>query len=248
MDSDFSRRSFLKKITLVTAGGALATTASDAQPVGKILSTAFAGVPLTDQNGKPFNPAEAFRSGHCLVLFGYNDCAICGGTPGKPGIMDAVATIQRELLRQGKEVPIVVVSAMPADDRASMESYVTSLYAKGMKQYADELVPSNPDERRKVANKLYLEAKDKPQEGRLIHLVCPPTSKDTQNIEERMGLIINRNDPRQHSSFITIFENGKSVKAFRSIPGHMDKDPATHPARLAQAIAAEIPARPRRGL
>jgi cytochrome oxidase Cu insertion factor (SCO1/SenC/PrrC family) len=183
---------------------------SDAK--GKSLEEIFANTPLTDQHGKNFDPAELFKDGHAIVLFGYGGCPMC------QKITDTVVTLQNEMEKNGKHVPIVVVSVQPETDRDQMKDYVGKYYFKGMKQFPDEVLPKDKETWQDFGEKAFEDAKDKPQAGRILHVVCPPSDVAAQEIERRLKFIINENDPQQHSSFITLFDEGKVVKDYRGLP------------------------------
>lgn len=200
-----------------------------AQPAN--IADIFRNMRMTDQYGQAFDPVSLGK-GPALVLFGYGGCPMC------QKITQSVAVIQEEMEKQGRRVPIVVVSVQPEDDRDNMEYYLSGFYSKGVKQFSNETLPI------KDVQQAYHTGKNRPQGERLLHVVCPPTAQDAQNLERAMGLIINQNHPKQHSSFITLFHNGTAVRSYRGLPPHgqesNDAEVMVHAANLAPAVAMDI--------
>lgn len=215
----------------------------------KTLAKVFEGITLTDQYGKEFKPAELFKDKQCIVLFGYGGCPMC------EKISDTVAAVQQELIRQGKNVPIVVVSVQPEQDSYReeqrdaagrvtqsnpMRRYVASYYVEGVRQFQDEVLPDDEQKRREAGERSYDGAKDKPQGDRILHVVCPPKAEDAQEIERRIGLIFNENDPKVHSSFLTLFDKGVATKHYRGLPSHRETDEAKYAATLARQVSEDV--------
>ncbi len=168
-----------------------------------------------------------------MVLFGYGGCPMC------QRITDSVARIQQELAKEGKDIPFVVVSVQPEADRADLKSYIGSYYYKGVKQFKDETLPSDLDKCREMGEISYEQARTKPQGSRILHVVCPPTQEKAQELQQRIGLMINPRDPKQHSSFITLFDKGKAVKAYRGLSGGGD-DTGKYHTELAATVVADV--------
>ena len=219
-------------LVLANMGGNVVMADDEKQP--KTLAEVFKDIPLTDQLGKEFKPAELFKDTQCLVLFGYGGCPLC------QEISNTVAAVQQELIRQGKTVPIVVVSVQPEKDKDGMKAYVGSYYVKGVRQFQEELLPKDEEKRRAIGEKSFDDAKDKPQLGRILHVVCPPSAKDAQEAERRIGLIFNQNDPKSHSSFLTLFDKGVAAKSYRGLPPHKEPEPEKYAGNIAKAVAADI--------
>jgi len=209
-------------------------TQTPGQVSGRKLGNVTDGITLTDQHGKAFNMAELLGKGPCLVVFGYGGCPMC------QRITDSVAAIQSEMIGQKRKLPIVVISVQPEQDRGddAMKTYTASYYEKGVRQFADETLPDGAARRREAGERAFTAAKGKKQEDRILHIVCPPTAKDAQTLEQRIGLLINVKDAKQHSAFITLFNNGQVVKGFRALDREQNA-PAAFTRALAKTVAAE---------
>lgn len=201
----------------------------------KKISSIFRGIPLTDQHGKPFQPSELFKEGPCLILFGYGGCPMC------TNISVTVAAIQQELLSQGKKVPIVTISVQPETDRNNMRYYIGSYYVMKVKQFPTETLSADNAMRRQQGEQSFQAAQQRPQGDRILHVVNPPSAKDAQELERRMGLIINPNNPIEHSSFISYCDKGELVGHFRGLPPpHSMQNIELFAQDMAKVVAAQI--------
>jgi|GEM_PF-3499372 len=228
-----SRRDAIKRTVQLAAGVAAFGWTGNAQAQNArqpAIGTIFPGdLKLTDQHGKEFRPAELFGDKPAIVLFGYGGCPRC------QLITDTVATIQQRLEKDGKHVPIVVISVQPEEDRNNMKDYIGSYYAKGIKQFSGETLPADEEGRVKLGEQSFEAARDKPQSERIFHLVCPPTAKDAQKLQEALGLINNPNNAKDHSAFITLFKDGVKSSQYRGLP-------VQNAAMIADKFAKDIPA------
>ncbi len=216
-DTRTSRRDFLRTASGAALAAALGACGGEPQepvkpkpkPATKKESI-FSGIALTDQHGKPFDPAQLEQA---LVLFGYGGCPMC------QNISDSVAAIQDKLLAEGKQVPIVVVSVQPEEDKKDLKTYVASYYVKGVKQFASEKLPPADDARRLMGEKAFDAAEKLPQRDRILHVVCPPDSDAAKMLQtQRMGYAQNPKNPESHTPYITLVKQGVVVKNIRALP------------------------------
>lgn len=173
------------------------------------LEQMFAGMELKDQYNQPMDPA-LFSKGDVAIIFGFRGCKMCMGSETKPGIADTVAAMQHELLRQGKNIPIVVISVTPEEDRTKeqRQAYVTSYNKKGVKSSAEQNLSVDDD----ALDTAYLAGASKKQEERLLHIIYPPNEKAAENLQSKMGLLQDPNKAEQHSAIITLFVDGVQQK------------------------------------
>lgn len=244
-----NRRDFLRQTAAAVATAAAATTpwtakveAKPATPVrGGDLAKAFDGIHLTDQYGQAFDPEKILGKKDCLVLFGYGGCPLC------EEISNSVAAIQKELLANQLDVPIVVVSAQPDADRYQpdapnpMKSYIAKYHEKGVKQFATSPLSENEGDRQSEGEQIYDNAASSAatsQSRRILHVVCPPSIQDTQTIEKRLGLIYNPNDPKSHTAFITHYHHGEKMQKYRALESFRSSD--AFAGKLAKEVTAGI--------
>lgn len=192
------------------------------------LAKIFEGIELTDQYGKTFNPAELFKEKQALVLFGYGGCPMC------ENISQTVAAIQAALRKDNREVPIVVISVQPESDhyieekkdadgkvteKNPMKQYVGSYYTQGVVQFQDDEFPErDKDGTRDMGEKAYEKGRTLPAEKRVLHVVCPKTNENSQELEKRIAKLtgtasgIDPRNQKQHSRDLTLFSQGKLIK------------------------------------
>jgi cytochrome oxidase Cu insertion factor (SCO1/SenC/PrrC family) len=182
------------------------------------LQAVFKDMPLTDQYGKPFNPAELFAKGPVLVMFGRNVCDMCE----KIGV--TAAAIQKEMSRKNVNIPIIVVSVMPEKDR--FHEGESNPMREYVERYARQNVRQFPE------NISYDAGKNKPQKDRILHIVCTPKQKFPeskynypQTLQNRVGElfkgITNVFDPsteESHSQYITLFNDGRASLTLSTLP------------------------------
>ncbi len=193
----FNRRDAIKTGVAGIAAALVAPTESWAQGVKTPLEQMLAGKALTDQYGKPLDPA-ILSKGPCLVVYGYGGCPMC------QKITDTLAGVQEQLIKSKKPIPIVVISVQPKQDRTEMQDYMEKYYSKGLKQFANEQVGD--------ATKAYDAGKSVAQSSRIFHIVCPPSEQAAEDLQATMGLPQNTKDAAQHSSFIVLFNDGQQHK------------------------------------
>jgi cytochrome oxidase Cu insertion factor (SCO1/SenC/PrrC family) len=232
-----TRRQFLQK-----AGGfaaALGLVGCDAGNDPASLGGLLAKFPVTDQYGNTLD-ARALAGKPALVVFGFHDCLMCAGNPNKWGIEDTTATIQQELLKQGKDIPIIMVSVNPAYDASQRAAYLLSSYGKGLREFRGD---------NDTSHILKPEANHKQQRGRLLHIAIPENNQAASDMQTALGLMHNTNYVNtatpSHSSFIVCFDGkGKRQflndgKDFRTLPadGKLERE---HCKQYAQDIATRL--------
>lgn len=248
-----SRRRFIRRPVEMAAAAAVASIAKpllalapETPPLDKndkkTLAAIFDGIALTDQHGEKLDPAELFRDGEAIILFGYGGCPRC------QEISHTVAAVQQKLIDKGKKVPIIVVSVQPENDKDAMREYIARYHELGVRQFQPEgaeskRLPAGEEERRKQAEEGFdrYEAKkgdDKKEEqaGRIFHIVCPPQDGDSKTIQERMSealklagskkLLITSDNPKQHPAFMTVFSDGNAVETYRALNPDQKAPPA----------------------
>lgn len=234
-----SRRQFLQMAANAT-GAAAILSGVDAHAAGvpqpeaitdpatkrtPTLAEVFKDIPLTDQYGKSFDPTSLFADKPCLIVFGYGGCPLC------EEISNSVAASQNKL----KNVPVIVISVQPDEDRDRMQDYVSRYYAKGIKQFAEETLPAATAKRIELGKKSYLENRDKPQSERLLHIACPPSAEAAQLLEDRLQLFHNRARSKVHSFDIVVCKNGKASHKQLAINESFEAPPA-----FAQGVAENV--------
>lgn len=219
------------------------------------LAAVFDGIALTDQHGKTFDPAQVLRDGPAVVLFGYGGCPRC------QEISKTVASLQQQLIDKGRKVPILVVSVQPDKDSKAMREYIARYHEMGVRQFqpqdeASKALPENAEERRKQAEAGFdaYEKKDdagqkKEQAERIFHIVCPPKDEDAKTIQERISeglkkagsknMLITSKTPKEHTSFMIVFNDGKAVEAYRALNPKQEAPPDFTKSRAGE-VAAKI--------
>lgn len=155
---------------------------------GASLKEAITGLAITDQNGEKFNLNLALQK-PCIVVFGYGGCPLCDE------ITDVVAATQKKMLAKGiTDVPIIIISAQPEADRNEMREYVKRYESAGVKEFP----PAGSQ--------------------RILHVLCPPTARDTQDLERAVAKEAGTDtglgrSTKQHSRYLTPCMNGKALPA-----------------------------------
>ena len=179
------------------------------------LEESFKGATLTDQYGKPFDPAQ-LKKGPVIVLFGYGDCPRC------TTISRSVAAIQQKLLSEGKNVPIVVVSVQPEQDADKQRRIITGYYERGVRQFSLEGDMAQPlgeefvQELQDARLAAYEQSRDMPQSSRLLHVLRPQSNAMSLEIQQRMGHVTQGEE--KHAALITLFNDGKFVEHYTALP------------------------------
>lgn len=228
-----SRRHFIAGAT----AGALSLSAKQswAQQETSDLAAFFADGDLRDQYGAPFKPATLFGDKPVIFIFGYNNCRLCEGETGA-GIVDSVAALQQELLRQKKNIPIVLVDTVPGIDQPDAKEHVAMHYEHGVRQFASEPVVDTTE----AGEKAFEAGSKKEPAGRLFHIAYAKGTKGAQWVEDlqtKMGLLQDPNDNYNHSLDAVLFVKGKKQEPMLTVPPGKDLGKfQTHGKKLAQKI------------
>lgn len=148
-------------------------------------------IPLIDQEGKEFDP-EILNGKPYMLVFGYESCPLC------EKISETLGVVQAELLKAGKEIPIVVVSIHPLQKSDAEElkqerrSFIAKYSQLGVKEYGRE-------EGEKPAR-------------RLLHVLWAPSQNDAMAIHTAAGRSYNKSRPDVHTPLITLCDgNGHAM-------------------------------------
>lgn len=234
-----TRRNFLG----ATATGAVAATgyaqaqkkpapSSNTKPTS--LDVIFKGTELADQTSKEpgdFNLPAAFNDKKCLILFGYNGCPTC------QHISRTVAEAQKQLLANNLDVPILVVSAQPTEDKDHVQTYLERYKGMGVQEFADNAALRR-QQLVKPLDKSQKNADGEEGKTRIFHIVLPQSGAQTIKIQNRLyevakeaGIKKMRDSgtidgvETQHSFYMTLFDKGTIVDTFRGVDATLQASP-----------------------
>ncbi len=236
------------------------TQAAPSEPVKKeeakkpsSLESVFKDIPVTDQHGEKINLADVLKGKPALMFFGYNGCPRCGT------IADSIAIIQQKLVADKQEVPIIVVSVQPEKDskEVTRREYVVKYYQEGLRQYQTEEIKDSDKSRAELGSAAFdAVAKKTPQEqvadqkNRIFHIIFTPKAEDAKTLQNLISnelkkagsrnMLITTKDPKQHTSFGTLFNaEGNVVEAYRALDANQQA-PEKFTATLAQDISRKV--------
>ena len=217
------------------------------------LESVFKDIQVTDQHGEKINLAEALKGKPALMFFGYNGCPRCGT------IADSIAVIQQKLVAEKQEVPIIVVSVQPEKDseEKTRREYIIKYYQEGLRQYQSEELKDSDKSLAELGSAAFDGvAKKTPQEqaadqkSRIFHIIFTPKAEDAKNLQNLISeelkkagsknMLITAKDPKQHTSFGTLFDaKGNVVEAYRALDANQQA-PEKFTATLAQDISRKV--------
>jgi cytochrome oxidase Cu insertion factor (SCO1/SenC/PrrC family) len=213
----------------------------------------FKDIQVTDQHGEKINLAEVLKGKPALMFFGYNGCPRCGT------IADSIAVIQQKLVTEKQEVPIIIVSVQPEKDseEKTRREYIIKYYQEGLRQYQAEELKDSDKSRAELGSAAFdVVAKKIKQEqvadqkSRIFHIIFTPKAEDAKNLQNLISeelkkagsrnMLITTKDPKQHTSFGTLFNaEGNVVEAYRALDANQQA-PEKFTATLAQDISRKV--------
>ncbi|MCE2926774.1 MAG: SCO family protein [Rickettsiales bacterium] len=217
------------------------------------LESVFKDIQVTDQHGEKINLAEVLKGKPALMFFGYNGCPRCGT------IADSIAVIQQKLVTEKQEVPIIIVSVQPEKDseEKTRREYIIKYYQEGLRQYQAEELKDSDKSRAELGSAAFdVVAKKIKQEqvadqkSRIFHIIFTPKAEDAKNLQNLISeelkkagsrnMLITTKDPKQHTSFGTLFNaEGNVVEAYRALDANQQA-PEKFTATLAQDISRKV--------
>lgn len=243
-DRDMTRRQWMQSVAAATAATVFPTSRALAPENPPTVTAILSSADFTDQYGKRFDPQTTLKDKPYLLVFGFEGCARC------ENIGASLAATQKALLEAGYEVPIVVVSVNPEEDRLKMKEYVARYYEQGIKQIKDEKFSGNAETRyalgkeafdkfqnedkkkrtllanKEIDQETYNDFLRRAQRGRLLHILCAPSQKKAVELEDQLA--ITGPDPKGHTGIIFLCDkDGKKIYGhFGVIPTSNEKERA----------------------
>ncbi len=188
------------------------------------LDTIFAKTKLADQSSEKqgdFDLPATFNDRPCLILFGYNGCPKC------QEITKTVAETQKQLLKAKLDIPIIVISTQPEQDKRHLQDYVKRYGEAKVYEFADDAVARRGQLLKGLGGK---DQNDETQGQRILHVVLPENKDQAIDIQQRLhqvakgaGIKTMRNsgtiagNAKQHSPYIALFDQGNIKQAFRGL-------------------------------
>ncbi len=198
----------------------------------------IANVPLTDQYGKPFDAKKTLAGKPYFVFFGHNGCARC------QKMVNTMKHVQDMLHSTNQNIPILLVTVDPENDKAHMKDYLVEYYHAGLRQYFNDpdlqqTMPrsgSSPptdaekqetkaeqDKLRKRLDKTIADNEPRDVRDRALHMLCAEDSESSNRIHQpltgmRHYVPIEGVPPVVHSFTLTLCDsNGQRVKSWPNL-------------------------------
>lgn len=210
-----SRRDFLRAAAAGVAAAPLLAldNAALAQRGNTNATQLLKETELKDQYGQVFKPDVTLAGRPYMLVFGYQSCPFCQNISGNLGAAQQ-AMIDKGLIKEKQEIPIVLVSIKPEKDQDRPTQYLADYYAAGVRQnLSDDLKNVGEDERRRMGEKAFARDKALDARSRTLHVLCASDADKALAIHDALGLRRAKRSPNAHSPEVLIVGGDGKVAA-----------------------------------